>query len=121
MKKIIFTLLILSFFGCEKDAPKPTEPVKNLKSGLFRLEFHGADTVKLTYNYLVDTHPIAQKTPMRDTVKVFEFDATEGQNIQAYLNSTVQHQYWKQIRAIWMGDTVYYVRQHSAIMMNITL
>jgi hypothetical protein len=119
MKKIIFILLITVIFGCDKN--NDPEPKKNAKTGLFRLEFHGADTTMLRHNYLINSSPVVQKSPVGDTVKVYEFQASQGQNIQAYISSTSQHGYWKQIRAVWQGDTVFYQRQHSDFGMNITL
>lgn len=118
MKKIIFTLLVLSLFGCEKDDNEPILPVK--KSKLFRLEFHADDTVKLTHNYIVDTHPVIQKSPVGDTVKVYEFNATEGQRVDASIQN-FGNKYRNSIIAIWGSDTIFNKRLTSQVVMGVTL
>jgi hypothetical protein len=117
MKKIIFSLLVIAFFGCEKNDP---EPKPNLKTGLLRLEFHGDDTTKLTHNYNLDTHPVVQKSPVGSTFKVYEFNATEGQRIDASIQNFGKG-YRMSIIAIWMNDTVFYERKMEQIVMGITL
>ncbi len=121
MKKIIYFLILASFLSCEKEeTPEPIEPKKNLKTGLFRLEFHGDDTTKLTHNYNLDTHPVIQKTPVGDTIKVYEFQATEGQRIDASIQN-FGNKYKNSIIAIWGTDTIFNKKTYAQVVMGVTL
>jgi hypothetical protein len=119
MKNIIFLLLVSVFFSCKKE--ETPEPIPPAKSGTFRLEFHCPNNVDLDHYYNIDNKTIVNSV-LTDTIKVYEFNITTGQRVEAKLFSkSGNNGNWKTVTAIWMGDTIFYNKAHDKTWFNIVL